>query len=223
MRYAVYYAPRPDDPLHAFARRWLRPEPDDVIARNIDDATRRHITAEPRRYGVHGTLKPPFALAQGCSEAMLTDAISAFAASRRSFLLPPLGLARIGRFLALVPRRPCGRLRALADDCVRAFDAFRAPPAAAELERRRAGGLTARQDALLVEWGYPYVLDEFRFHLTLTESLAPDELRIVETALRDLVEPMCRGPRLVSDLCLFVEPAPGEDFRLLRRFPLRPA
>ena len=51
---------------------------------------------------------------------------------------------------------------------------FARPPGAAELERRRKAGLSAAQEKMLLRWGYPYVLDEFRFHLTLTGRLQPE-------------------------------------------------
>src|SRR5438445_432365 len=38
-----------------------------------------------------------------------------------------------------------------------------------------ATGLSARQAELLARWGYPYVHDEFRFHMTLTGPIADDE------------------------------------------------
>ena len=37
-------------------------------------------------------------------------------------------------------------------------------------------GLTDRQEALLTQWGYPYVMEEFRFHITLTGALDPAHL-----------------------------------------------
>jgi hypothetical protein len=40
-----------------------------------------------------------------------------------------------------------------------------------ELTRRRKAELTPEQDKLLVDWGYPWVLDEFNFHFSLTGSL----------------------------------------------------
>ena len=45
----------------------------------------------------------------------------------------------------------------------------------------RAGAarkLTARQDAMLVRWGYPYVFDTWFFHMTLTRRLSAEEKRV---------------------------------------------
>ncbi|HET6522220.1 MAG TPA: DUF1045 domain-containing protein, partial [Geminicoccaceae bacterium] len=175
-RYAIYFAPAPDDPLGAFGNRWLGRDPwtgECLPQPRIPGLApeRLHaITASPRRYGFHGTLKPPFALAPGATPADLDMAARTFAAARRPVEVP-LALRSLSGFLALVPAEPVPALDALAADCVRAFDSFRAPSDAAELSRRRAAGLTARQDALLLAWGYPYVFEEFRFHLTLTERL----------------------------------------------------
>src|SRR5262249_27221085 len=128
----------------------------------------RAATEAPRHYGFHGTLKAPFRLADGCDAGMLRRALATFAAGRTSFAIDALQLQDIGNFLALTPRGPAPRLNDLAAACVVEFDSYRAPPEPAEIARRQAAGLTPRQQALLARWGYPYVLDEFRFHLSLT-------------------------------------------------------
>jgi hypothetical protein len=178
-RYALYYAPRPSDGLAVTASQWLgrdpetgqtralRPVPGIAMDRLVE------ITAEPRLYGFHGTLKAPIALADGASERDFLDAVGRFAANDRTFAIPALELAEISGFLALVPAARCTELHDLADRCVVEFDEFRQPAGEAELARRRAAGLTPRQDELLVRWGYPYVLEQWRFHLTLTGRL-PD-------------------------------------------------
>src|SRR5262249_54746601 len=52
--------------------------------------------------------------------------------------------------------------------CVTAFDNFRSPVTPEERRRRLGAGLTNRQIENLDRWGYPYVLEDFRFHMTLT-------------------------------------------------------
>ena len=131
------------------------------------------IIAEPRLYGFHGTLKAPIALAEDVSEGDFLEAVGRFAATQRGFAVPALELGELSGFLALVPAERCVELQDLADRCVVEFDDFRRPADEAELARRRAPGLSPRQDELLVRWGYPYVLEEWRFHLTLTGRL-PD-------------------------------------------------
>lgn len=202
MRYAIYYTPPPETALARFGAAWF--------ARNAPclDA--------PRRYGFHGTLKAPFRLAAGTSETELLSAAGSFAAGRPAFSGPALRLSVLAGFLALAPSEPSETLDRLAADCVAAFDRFRAPAADAELARRRRAGLSPRQETLLRRWGYPYVMDAFRFHLTLTGRL--DEAGLDRE--RAEAEAMLAGtaPALpVDGITLMVEPAEGEAFRVLRR------
>ena len=167
MRVALYWVPEARDPLFAAGSAWLGRDvrsgaalPQPAIA---DLAA---LTADARRYGLHATLRPPMRLA-GTWDAFLADA-RAVARACAPFALPALHLCDVGGFLALREAAPCVPLRALADACVLGTEAHRAPPDTAELARRRAAGLTARQDALLEAFGYPYVLDAWFFHVTLT-------------------------------------------------------
>ena len=142
------------------------------------------ITADPRLYGFHGTLKAPIALADGVTERDLLAAAGNFAVGRRSVIVPSMTLACMSGFMALVPSQPSAELQDLADSCVIEFDEFRQPADEAELARRRAAGLSPRQEELLLRWGYPYVLEEWRFHLTLTGRIGDDGER---SAITDLL------------------------------------
>ena len=96
------------------------------------------------------------------------------------------------------------------------FDRFRAPLDAAEAARRRRAGLNCREEALLLRWGYPFVMDAFRFHLTLTSRL--DEAGLAQE--RAFAEAMLNGvaaPLFVDAVTVMVEPAAGAPFRVLRR------
>ena len=119
----------------------------------------------------------------------------------------------------MIPSAPCPRLAALAAAAVRDPDPFRQPAGADELARRRAAGLSATHERNLTDWGYPYVLDEFRFHLTLTGALPDTQAGAVMTALSPLTAPFCRDPLPVREICLFGE-RPDRFFELLRRYPL---
>ncbi|BBK43147.1 hypothetical protein STVA_31670 [Allostella vacuolata] len=225
-RYAIYYAPAADSPLAAFAASWLgrsfdgRPVGDRPALPGIPAGRLEALTAEPRRYGFHGTLKPPFHLADGHAEAELAAAVEAIAHGLRPFALPPLRLERLGGFLALVSSGPSAALAAVEAACVTRLDRFRAPPTESELARRRRARLTERQERLLAAWGYPYVLEEFQFHLTLTGRMEPDEQECVRSGLEPLVAAFCRAPTPFADLALFIEAEPGAPFALARRFPL---
>lgn len=220
-RFSIFYLPPSGSALAQFGASWLGwdiaravevphpPAPVDVAA----------VTATPRKYGLHGTLKPPFRLAEGQSLASLQQAMEEVAGVTAAFVVPALRLRRIGRFIALVPANPCPPLADLAGACVRGLDAFRAPASEAELAKRRAAGLSPEQEALLAEWGYPYVLDEFRFHLTLTGALEDAAADATRAALADLTRDLT-GPMPVAEICLCGE-LPSGRFHLIRRYPLQ--
>lgn len=221
-RVALYWAPERDDPLHALGSAWLGrdAETGEAIAQpalaGLDIA---EITADARGYALHATLKPPFVMTRDVA-AVQADA-EALAARTAPFALPPLSVQDLHGFLALRETAPCPALRAFADACVEALDAHRAPPTPEETARRRPDRLSERQRALLARWGYQYVFDEWRFHMTLTRRLtAAEQAAILPAATAFLGEAAAR-PRLVRELCLFAQPAPGAPFTLTARLPLR--
>jgi putative phosphonate metabolism protein len=226
-RYALYYAPRPEEALAVIASQWLGCAPDAgrgprlPLSSGLDPQRLGEITAEPRRYGFHGTLKPPMALIDELSEIDFLAAVGRFAASHRAFNMPLLALAELSDFLAVVPTGRCPELHDLADQCVIEFDEFRRPAGEEELARRRAAGLSPRQDELLLRWGYPYVLEEWRFHLTLTGRLSDAaERTVVTNILRQRFSHLVDRPLPVRDLCVFRQAAPDQGFTVLERFRL---
>lgn len=223
-RYALFWAPPRGSALARFGASWLGWDPEAGELVPHPDVPRlpaplAGITATPRRYGFHGTLKPPFQLAEGAGFAGLDDAVAALAGRTAPFEAPALRAARIGAFVALVPCAPCPPLDGLAAACVQELDAFRKAPDGRELARRRAHGLTPRQDEHLARWGYPYVLDEYRFHLTLTGALDREDGDEVFDILAGVTAPFCAAPLPVTELCLFGEGETGH-FRIIGRYAL---
>ncbi len=226
-RFALYFAPEQGSALDRFGAAWLgwdaaaRVPVARPVCAGLSGSGIAEITRTPARYGFHGTLKPPFRLRAGCSVEDLDRAVTALAAGEEALTTAPLALAEIGSFFALVPPRSAA-LSALAARCVRDLDDFRAPAGAAELDKRRAGGLSARQDKNLCRWGYPHVMDDFRFHLTLTNSLSGAERDRVRPVLRDLTAAITgeRDDFRLTSLCLFGDPGAGQPFVLLKRYPL---
>jgi len=101
------------------------------------------------------------------------------------------------------------------------FDGFRAPADAAEIAKRRAAGLTDRQDAYLLRWGYPYVLEDFRPHFTLTGRIKDAaEREALFGYLDGQLAPFLAEPLPLAELCLFGQEA-DSPFRILARFPLK--
>lgn len=224
-RWAVYFAPLAGSALDILAAAWLGRDLDGhPVARpkidGLDPERLTAITIAPARYGFHATLKPPFSLRAGQSTDALRGAARAFADDCRAFTVPRLKLAVVGSFIALVPEARCIKLDALGAACVRAFDDFRAPQTAAELDQRRATGLSPHQEELLVRWGYPYVMDEFRFHMTLTgplrdDSEASDVLRILE----NWFAPALNDDLPINAIALYAQPDRQSAFALKTRLP----
>jgi len=176
------------------------------------------ITMTPRKYGFHGTLKPPFRLREGCTVVQLERATSELARGIESAVCEGLDLTRLGRFLALTPRGEPSALQAVAAACVEGLDGFRAPASDAELARRRMRGLSARQEALLTEWGYPYVMEEFKFHLTLSGRLPKADIDLWVERARGVLPPL-PVPFTVDQIALCAERDDGR-FEVLHRYML---
>ena len=217
-RFAIYYVP-PEGPLADFGAQWLGW--DVVTGRDVPqfDVPGLHdITMTPRKYGFHGTLKPPFRLKDGQTLETLERSISDMAGVISPAAFDGLKLTQLGRFLALTPFGRLEDLQRIAEACVRDLDAFRAPASAGELARRRKARLSTRQEELLTEWGYPYVFEEFRFHLTLSGRLPEKEMRVWTHELQDRL-PDLPEPFVVDQVALCGERKDGR-FELIHRYTL---
>lgn len=219
-RYAVYYAPR--DGAFAFrANEWLgrvlgnpRDLPQPILP-GVGDP--REITAEPRRYGFHGTIRAPFRLADGVDDDLIRSKVAVLAARLPPVTCDGLRLDVLDGFVALTPTDCEAALFALGAAVVEGTNILRAPLTEAEIARRRPGRLSPRQRELLDIWGYPHVMEEFRFHLTLTDRLENPEP--VRAALEGYFAPVLPRPFVIEDLCLFGEDSFGR-FHLLHRYAL---
>jgi putative phosphonate metabolism protein len=221
-RLALYWAPETDDPLHACASAWLGRDAESgaaVTQPAVDGIDLAQATADPRTYGLHATLKPPFRLRHGYAAAR--EATAALAARTAPFDLPPLAVHDLDGFLALREAAPCPALHALADACVTDLDDHREPPDAAEIARRRPERMSPAQRAHLDRWGYPYVFEEWRFHVTLTRRLAPEEKAVLMPTVTAFLGDAPARPRRVAAISLFVQAAPGAPFTIAERLPLR--
>lgn len=222
-RYALYYLPPAGESWARFATRWLGwdcvagravdPPPTDRLPRPLGE-----ITAAPRRYGLHATIKPPFRLAEGRTQAELEAACTALCARLRPVRMEGLDLTALGRFLALRPVGDETALNTLAAACVRRLDPFRAPMTRDEHDRRAAGlrpGLRRNLD----RWGYAHVMEEFRFHITLTGRLDKPARDAVRGILKDRLTPILPRPYTIGDLSLMGEDEDGR-FHQIRRIAL---
>lgn len=221
-RVAIYAAPAPGSDWWERGSEWLGrcasrrcalPMP---FVDGVDPALLTALTADPRRYGWHATLKAPFRLSAQSNLWALREAVADICREHRAIDLGDMQVARLGSFLALRPEHPPAALGALADDCVRRLQPLAAPLNEDELARRRRAPLTPEEDALMLAWGYPWVLQKFRFHFSLTGSLAgvPDDVmgRLLVAATRQFG---ALPPLRLDRLSIFIEPSPGADFVLL--------
>lgn len=225
VRYAIYFAPPPESALWRAGTAWLgrNPETGELFhtpaKAGYTSAQLAALCAAAQRYGFHATLKAPFRLRSGATRVMLEQALRDFCRERVSVPLPPLEVTVLGGFIALTLRDECHALRDLAFDCVRALDPLRAPSTLDELQRRRAAGLDAVEEHNLLHYGYPYVGDAYRFHLTLTDRLDDASRTRLLPALRESFAPVLALPVVVGELALFEEPASHAPLRLLCRVP----
>ena len=221
-RYAIYVLA--DGPLHDAASRWLgwdcrsgKPVDHPVIAdlpAPVED-----LTATPRQYGFHGTVKPPFRLADGMTLADLLHACDRLMTTLPPVQIDQLMVRPLGGFVAMVPRERSAALEQLAADVVRELDGFRALPGEAELARRRAGGLSASEEANLLRWGYPYVMDDFRFHMTLSGKRSAEEAHALAETLAAHFAPVIPQPFAIDSLGLLGEDEEGR-FHLVETYAL---
>ena len=214
MRYGIYYTSSSSSQLHQAAVGWLGRDAFDGREIHVEHGFSRH-TVAPARYGFHGTLKAPFRLHENASEDRLIEVFQGFSKRIEPVTLPNVELGRLGAFFALVPSQPCEALKELGTACVEIFEPFRAQLSDEEIARRKPEKLTARQRDNLHRRGYPYIGDEFRFHLTLTGEVPDKEAGEVEKALRRHFAAHIGQPLTIGTIAVSREAVPGEPFRVL--------
>ncbi|MDZ4100161.1 MAG: DUF1045 domain-containing protein [Hydrogenophaga sp.] len=226
-RVALYWAPQPERAMWRAGCQWLgrdaatgeRTTQPDIrgIAKEVFEA----LTADPRRYGWHATLKPPFRLREGIGLKDVDAAVQTLAGQFKAAAIPALRVEALGNFLALRPQDTPVAANALAAACVQALQPLSRPLSAEDLQRRRRAALTPHQNALLQRWGYPWVFDEFRFHCSLTGPL--DRL---DAASREALKQAAGHlfnklpPEPLNSIAVYIEPTPGADFQLHRHWGL---
>ncbi|MGY4629037.1 DUF1045 domain-containing protein [Bradyrhizobium sp. USDA 4486] len=226
-RYAIYFAAGRDNALSRFGAELLGydayagdelPFPADALRIAPDW---RDITSDPRKYGFHATLKAPMALSPGKTEADLMAACVAFAGKPRPIpAIRPI-VDSISGFIAVIPAEPVDALQELAADCVRKFDSFRPGLTAQDRARRKPEKLSERQRDYLDRWGYPYVMEEFRFHMTLTGRLDAERRGPILQMLRERFAALKLDmPLTVDRIALFKQDDVKARFRIIGEWAL---
>jgi len=228
-RYAVYYAPPATSALWERAAIWLgrdaaTGETFDGPVAGMDRNRLLNFTGSPNRYGFHATLRSPMRLREEADVSDLAETVSDFAGANAPFSMGPMEIRSIDGFLAIVPREQSEELTGFAQACVEAMEELRAPLSEKDRARRTAGGkLTPRQHELLERYGYPYVAEQFRFHMTLTDRLDPAAAPEIRAAAETWFGPVLNGEMVLDSVSIFVEPEPGHAFRRGPDFALKGA
>jgi putative phosphonate metabolism protein len=226
-RYAIYYTAAHGSALDRFGASLLGYDAysgedlpfADGVAQTIPDW--RDLTQDPRKYGFHATLKAPIALAPTKTEAQLAAACESFAGRTRPIPLIRPVIGSISGFIAVIPAEPSAELELLAADATKAFDPFRAPLTPEDRARRNPARLTPLQREYLERWGYPYVMEEFRFHMTLTGRLPEERRKPVLAMLRSKFSVTGIGPVAIDGIALCRQATPQSRFRIIERLKLR--
>lgn len=225
-RYAIYFVPAQQTPLAAFGALAIGydvaagaevPFHDNEVFRALGPEA---WTRSPARYGFHATLKAPFELAEGATEEGLVQAVSDLACSIAPTDLGTLAVTELGGFIALTPQGDTCDVDSLAPICVETFELYRAPLRPADRDRRLVTGLTDRQADYLNRWGYPYVFEEFRFHMTLSGRIEDAALRMHVRASLAALYSSVDAPHLIDALTICRQPDRDSRFAVLSRHPL---
>jgi Protein of unknown function (DUF1045) len=221
-RYAIYFVPAPETAFYRFGAGALGydcftgTDISTFDALPVDAGAWRELTREPRRYGFHATLKAPFRLAEGRTEAELIGEFVEFSETIDSAPAIEPAVCLLQHFVAIVPVAVGAGLDRLAASCVKYFDGFRAPLTGADRSRRLAAHLTARQIGHVERWGYPYVFEDFRFHMTLTGALSADHQEPMLAYLQGgLASRHGDGPIKIDRLALLRQDNPAARFVVL--------
>lgn len=214
-RYALYYVPSPQTALALLGSALLGrssenglPIPQGLVP-DVPAETLKTLTTEPRRYGLHATLKAPFFLKAGANEQDIIDAAYQFALTREPIVLPKLTAEILDSFIALTPPQETAlnnlslhALEQLAAATVAFFEPLRGELSKQEAARR-GNNLTPRQKNLLDQWGYPFVFDCYRFHITLTGPIAnPLERERMRRSMEKYFGLVLNQPIRIDGVCL---------------------
>jgi len=222
-RYAAYWAPAREHPLWRAGCDWLGRDPET----GQPPASPRARRERAAHYGLHATLKAPRRLADGVDASTFIRTLATLAHRSSAFDMPALGVVDWGGFVALrpivaLPARHA--LRGLADACVRELEPLCARPTAADAQaRERAHRLDAGHRDHLGRWGYPFVLERWAFHVTLSDPQrgadAVSTARCLAHARRHFAAAL-REPLRCEAVSVFEQRDRDTPFTLACRLPL---
>lgn len=226
-RYALYFSPVTNTPLAAFGaaalgRSATQPRLSNGGSPHPDKARWLALTESPAHYGFHATLKAPFELRSGMSIEALVRELKQFTSELSPIPLEELAPRQLSGFAALTLASQPAALRILAQKAVEAFEPYRHPLSDADIRRRKQQSLTERQTQLLEQFGYPYVDDEFRFHMTLTGRLNEQDGDYVEW-LKTLYHQFVTSPPMLDQIAIYSQVDRQSPFVKMISCPLAPS
>ena len=224
-RYAIYFAPSETSKIGQFGRlllkRTAKKMVDEGMLTDLPKELHRKIIKTPQHYGFHGTLKAPFELHPDYNLYHLDTTLIKFCSSFPDFSIKSLKLQIIAEFIALVPNGEVERLYQLHRKLTEEFNYLCGPLSDFDRDRFLARGLTNGQKKYLCRYGYPFILDSFKFHLTLTSSLTENE----QTTCLELLDNMIvdfKDERLSVDrVCLFKQETRKSPFFMVKEYNLQ--
>ncbi|ASJ70540.1 DUF1045 domain-containing protein [Granulosicoccus antarcticus] len=227
VRYALYFSPVTNSCLAAFGAASLGRSATLARATNVgsphpNKARWLALTQPPAHYGFHATLKAPFELRSGTNIEALTQELKQFARELSPIPLEGLAPRQLSGFAALtLPSQPAA-LRTLAQKVVETFEPYRQPLSDTDIQRRKKQQLTPRQTELLEQYGYPYVDEEFRFHMTLTGPITEQDNDYVEW-LKTLYRQFVTDTPMLDQITIYSQPDRNSPFVKIQACPLATA
>lgn len=223
-RYAVFFSPDDHTDLAIYGQRVLGRNADGHPVRpSRDDFTDPEIAAllssTPAHYGFHATLKAPFCLCDALTERDLLSAVETLAVKQASIIMDSLHPKMLSDFVALAFDRQPPAIEKLAAECVELLEPLRAPLTPEDLLKRNPDKLSDTQKKYLYQFGYPFVMSEFRFHMTLTGSFDAVEHANYLNWLQCFYKRCVHTAPVLDRLAVFWQPDRATAFTRLAQFP----
>lgn len=223
-RYALYFSPDDNSPLGLFGNKILgrnskSQRADDAVSNFSDQRRWKSLTKKPSHYGFHATLKAPFELAAGSSPVQLKQACQQLANKLAPIELTGLAPGLISDFAALSLSLQPDALAALARTCVEALEPFRAPISEQDIQRRLHQPMSERQLFQLKHYGYPYIFDDFQFHMTLSDKLGDGDTDYLQWLEHEYTQMVTSTP-VLDQIALYSQIDRASAFVLVEAYRL---
>ncbi len=223
-RYAVFYLPPSDSPLADFGAQWFGYDIRTGKFREPIQTTTfdlKELTKISHRYGLHATLKAPFRLKKKYDLSNLFKRVEKQASKSEPFTYPSMKITQLAGFPALMPKHNRAKMVHLEERLVHKLNKFGKKPDQSTSDRRRKVKLNALEQEYFRLYGYPYVLDHFRFHLTLCDKAERSTRSVISSFLEENYSEVLTSSLEVREIAVVGERKSDGYFEELERFALR--